>query len=208
MLGADPGDRRRVAWLGVFAEVDPRINDRDPARRNALFFDHDPPDLLAQDDHRRGVAADRPFEPDVDLEADPAPEAVALILAPEQRVDLVDHRPAVPLAGEQGAVGPAVVLGVDEVEGELAVDPCQATDPVARVEGERGRAFEVLADRPRPRGAGLEVGQDDVDTPRLEGPENLDRQHRRAVVFARDREGSHQQDAHRKDLRRFKGSTA
>ncbi len=169
----------------------------DPVGGNAFLLDHDALDLLAQDDHRRGVPADRAFEADVDLEAEPPAEAVALVLAAEERVDLVDHRPAVPAAGEQGAVGPAVVLGVDEVEGELAVDPPEAADPVAGVEGEGRGPLEVLADGPAPGGPGLEVGEDDVDAAPLEGPEDLDRQHRRAVVFARDREGSHQQDAHR-----------
>ena len=88
---------------------------------------------------------------------------------------------------------------MDQVERELAGDPPQARRP-SRAGGNvnDGVPSKSPARRPSPRRPRLQVGQHHLHPARLQRPEDLDRQHRRAVVLARDRKGRDHQDAHRR----------
>ena len=161
-------DLGRGAGGVVFGEVDAGIDDRDPAGVDALLLDHHPLDPLAQHDDRRGLPADGPFQPEIQAEGQAPAQAVALELLAQERVELVDQRPAIASAGEGGAIGAAVVLGMDEIEGEFAVDPLQARDPFVGMERERGGPLEIVraSDEAPERRSGLQSAPGRPSTPR------------------------------------------
>ena len=200
VLGPDPRDRRRRrrAGLVVLREVDPRVDDRDPLGRHSLLLDHDPLDRLAQDNDLRRVPQDPALDGRVKAIREPPPQAVALDLVAQERVDLVDQGPAVTPAGEVRPRRPTVVLRVDQVERRLAGDPPQAADPAVRGQRPRRRPLEVAQDWPSPRPPRLEVRQHHLHPALLERPDDLDRQHRRPVILARDRKRCDHQDAHQR----------
>src|SRR6185312_11149156 len=120
------------------------------------------------------MSADGAFEADIDPEAEPSAEPVTFVLLAEERMEFINQGPAISSAGEVGPVRPAVMLGVDEIEGEFAVNLRQAADPVARVEREGGRPLEVVPRRRAQDGSRLQVRQDHLDASGFQGPEDLD----------------------------------
>ena len=129
-----------------------------------------------------------------------AAQAVALDLVAQEGMDLVNHRPAVLSTGRIGTGRTAVMLGVDHVERELRGDPLQAASgqPAGRRDGVDRRTLEILHRvSPAPAGWSRKCATT-TSTPRgLRAPQDLDRQHRRAVVLAGDRERRDHQNAHR-----------
>ena len=112
-------------------------------------------------------------------------------------MDVVDHRPAIALAGEIGAGRAAVVLGVDEVERVLAMNSPEAPDPGMRRQPVRGSALEIDAFDSSKRLPEIHIGMGHHQPALLQAPEDLLREHGGAVVLARQWVGRDHQDAHR-----------
>src|SRR5208282_6135373 len=133
-------------------------------------------------------------------EGQPPAQLLAFHFIAQERVDLVNQWPAIAAAGGVRPRRPAIMLGVDDVERELPGNSPQSrtTNPAGRGNVEHGRSFKILRPGPEPRrGPEPEIGDHHVYSPRLEGPQDLDRQHCRAVVLAGDRKRGDHQDAHR-----------
>ncbi len=106
VLGADAGDRCRLAGGVVLAQVDAGVDHAHPIGGDALLLDHHVLDRLAQGDDRGGVPEHALFHRAVSPEDQAPAQAVALDLVAQERVDLVDHRPAVAPAGDQASASP------------------------------------------------------------------------------------------------------
>ena len=150
VLGRDARNRRRLAGLFVFGQVDSRVDHVHAIFRHAFLFDDDLLDRLTQRDHRGGVAKDLSLQSlDTPRNDESAAQAVALDLVAQQRVNLVDHRPSIAPARERGSRRSAVMLGVHQLERMLAGDllePCTAQPGRGR-NGVNRRVFEFACAR-------------------------------------------------------------
>ena len=165
--GPTPGIAAGAAGPVVLAEVDPRVDHAHPVGGDPLLLDHDPLDRLAQDDHRRRVPADPALDRDVEPEGRPSAQAVALDLVAQERVDLVDHRPAVPPAGEVAPASPRRSAGRGPGRtGYSRAIRRRPADPGGGRQRERRRPLEVAPRRAAPTGGRARRCASTTSTPR------------------------------------------
>ncbi len=199
VVSGNTGNRGRLAGNFVFGQVDSRIDHVHSFFRYAFLVDNDPLHRLTRRDHRGRVAQDLSFKRSIDLEKQSAPQPVSFGLVAEQRVSFVDHRPPVAPASERSSRRSAVVLGVHQFERMLAGDFLEArpTEPRPRRNSVDRRVFKLAPrEGDSPRRPRAQMRHHNLHAAGLERAQDLDRQHGRAVVVARNRERNGNHDPH------------